>query len=294
MPRISGDRPVVPTTSSTTSAPSTTPAPSTPNTGWQPRQLADPSLAKADRDVATWKPANGSLFLGGVSSDDPVQGPLGDCYLVSGLSAMAAVRPEVIENAVTANPDGTYSVTFHKDSFLGLFGRSQEPITVTVDGDMPTKNGTTPMYTRGRDVKELWPMLIEKAYAQLDGGYQKVAKGGAPTTIWQALTGKKGAMTANAVESSDKLWSKISNALNEKRPVAASTAPAFKDYEGTGLTKGHVYSVTGIEERDGKRFVNVRNPWGKTEPGADGKNDGLFQMPIETFKKQFAFTFFGG
>ena len=42
-------------------------------------------------------------------------------------------------------------------------------------------------------------MIIEKAYAQLDGGYQTVNKGGAPTTIWQALTGKSGAKALEKV-----------------------------------------------------------------------------------------------
>ncbi len=137
-------------------------------------------------------------------------------------------------------------------------------------------------------------MLIEKAYAKLDGNYQTVARGGSPATVWQALTGKSGAMTMNATEGTARLFEKIQTALKEKRPVAASTAPAFKDYEGTGLVKGHVYAVLGVEEKDGQKLVKMRNPWGNTEPGADGKNDGLFTLPIETFKKQFAFSFFGG
>jgi hypothetical protein len=295
MPRITGDRSVAPVAQPTTSPakPAETAA-TTPAAGWQPKNLADPELAKKQRAEAHWAPSTGELFTNGVSSDDPVQGVLGDCYLVSGLASLAAVQPDVIKNAVKANADGTFTVTFHKDSFFGLFGKSQKPITVTVDGDMPTKNGKTSIYTRGRDTKELWPMIIEKAYAQLDGGYQTVNKGGAPTTIWQALTGKSGAMTMNVTEGTTRLWDKISNALAEKRPVAASTAPTFKDYEGTGLVKGHVYSVLGVEEKDGERFVKMRNPWGYKEPGADGKDDGLFTLPLETFKKQFAFTFFGG
>ncbi len=294
MPRITTDRPttVTPQKNETPAQPATT-AP-VANTGWAPKNLADPAVAKKDALDTKWVPRKGDLFTNGVSADDPLQGALGNCYLVSGLSSLAAVQPDVIKNAIQANADGTYTVTFHKDSFFGLFGKSQKPITVTVDGDMPTKNGTGTIYTHGRDSNELWPMIIEKAYAQLDGGYQTVGKGGAPTTIWQALTGKSGAMTPNLVESSSKLWEKMSNALAEKRPVAASTAPALKNYEGTGLAKGHVYAVLGLEEKDGQKLVQLRNPWGKTEPGNDGKDDGMFTMPIETFKKQFAFTFFGG
>ncbi len=137
-------------------------------------------------------------------------------------------------------------------------------------------------------------MLIEKAYAQLDGGYQKVGVGGSPVTIWQALTGKSGAMTANALEGDGSIFRKLQNALDEKRPVAASTAPALKNYQGTGLVKGHVYAILSVSEKDGQRMVQLRNPWGNTEPGADGKNDGIFSIKLEDFKKQFAFTYFGG
>ncbi len=262
--------------------------------GWQPRAVADPSVARKDREAATWKPASGVLMKDGVSADDALQGALGNCYLVSGLASLANVRPEVIRDAIRANPDGTYTVTFHKDSFLGLFSRGKTPVEVTVDADMPTTDGKTPLYAHGRDAQELWPMLIEKAYAQLDGGYQHVGVGGSPVTIWQALTGKAGAMTANAVESDGSVFRKLQNALAEKRPVAASTAPALKNYEGTGLAKGHVYAILSVGEKDGQRFVQLRNPWGKGEPGADGKNDGVFVMPLHEFKKQFAFTYFGG
>lgn len=232
------------------------------------------------------------MFVNGVSPDDALQGALGNCYLVSGLASLAQVQPEVIQNAIKDNGDGTFTVKFHKDSFLGLFPRGHDPIEVTVDGDMPTRDGKNPLYTHGRDKSELWPMLIEKAYAKLDGGYQRVGVGGAPTTIWQALTGKRGQLTPNVVENSNSLWRKISTALDEKRPVAATTTAGNPG--DSGLAKGHVYSVLGVSEKDGQRLVTVRNPWGNTEVGNDGKNDGTFTMPIEDFKKRFGMTFFGG
>jgi Calpain family cysteine protease len=302
MPKRVGEGPILPVAvSSVTSQPTKAPAVSEPAApgGWQAkpvtrRSLEDPALTKKDRNVAQWKPVDGQLFVNGVGADDPIQGAIGDCYLVSGLASLANVQPEVIRDAIKDNGDGTYTVTFKPDSFLGLFGRSNKPIEVTVDGDMPSKDGKTPLYTSGRDSHELWPMLIEKAYAKLDGNYQTVATGGSPATLWQALTGKHGAMTVNALEGTARLFEKMKNALDEKRPVAASTAPAFKDYEGTGLVKGHVYAVLGVEEKDGQKRVLMRNPWGNKEPGNDGKNDGLFTLPLETFKKQFAFTYFGG
>jgi hypothetical protein len=34
--------------------------------------------------------------------------------------------------------------------------------------------------------------------------------------------------------------------------------------------------------------VQLRNPWGEREPGHDGKDDGVFSMPIEKFLTSFA------
>ncbi len=268
-------------------------APGAPkSTGWGPPP-ADPSLRKKDQGLATFQNVPGALFKDGISPEDIKQGALGDCYLLSALSSLANVQPDVIKNAIRENADGTFTVTFHKDSLFGLFDKGQKPIEVTIDNDFPTKDGKTQLYTKAKD-GELWPLVIEKAYAKLDGGYQRVGKGGSPATIWQALTGKSGAMTANLVEGDGSIFRKLKNALDEKRPVAASTAPALKNYEGTGLVKAHVYAILGVSEKDGERFVTLRNPWGHTEPGKDGKDDGVFTMKLHDFKKQFAFTYFGG
>jgi hypothetical protein len=278
-------------------APAAQPATTTPATakpkGWGPP--TDPALRKKDQGTATFAPVPGGVLIkDGISADDIDQGALGDCYLLSGISSLANVNPQAIRDAIKENADGTFTVTFKKDSFLGLFGRGQKPIEVTVDADFPTKDGgTTQLYTKAKG-GELWPLIIEKAYAKLDGGYQRVGVGGSPCTIWQALTGKAGAMTANLVEGQGSLFRKLQNALNEQRPVAASTAPALKNYEGTGLVKGHVYAILGVSEKKGQRFVTLRNPWGDTEWGKDGKDDGTFTMKLADFKKQFAFTYFGG
>jgi hypothetical protein len=34
--------------------------------------------------------------------------------------------------------------------------------------------------------------------------------------------------------------------------------------------------------------VKLRNPWGEREPGRDGRDDGIFSMPIEKFLTSFA------
>lgn len=45
--------------------------------------------------------------------------------------------------------------------------------------------------------------------------------------------------------------------------------------------------MLGVEDRGGTRYVTLRNPWGKTEPGAPRAGDGVFQLPWSKFAALF-------
>ena len=51
----------------------------------------------------------------------------------------------------------------------------------------------------------------------------------------------------------------------------------------SGLAKQHVYAVLGVSERGGQKYVTLRNPWGQTEPGTDGTDDGVFTLTLDQF-----------
>jgi hypothetical protein len=57
-----------------------------------------------------------------------------------------------------------------------------------------------------------------------------------------------------------------------------------------GMVDSHAYSVEGVVSKNGKDYIQVRNPWGDTEVGSDGKNDGRFLIAPEDFKKWFTFV----
>lgn len=50
-------------------------------------------------------------------------------------------------------------------------------------------NTQTPDPVRAGGAHELWPQLIENAYAQQQGGVVNIAKGGSPSAAMQSLTG---------------------------------------------------------------------------------------------------------
>jgi hypothetical protein len=45
--------------------------------------------------------------------------------------------------------------------------------------------------------------------------------------------------------------------------------------------------VLGAEESGGKKFILLRNPWGESEAGNDGKNDGYFKLELSQFMKLY-------
>ena len=51
---------------------------------------------------------------------------------------------------------------------------------------------------------------------------------------------------------------------------------------------GYLRVLLGVEEKGGKQFVTLRNPWGQREPGRDGRDDGIFTMPLDQFLTSFA------
>ncbi len=264
-----------------------------------PRDLKDPKPLKNHDDTKTR--AGGQVCVGGVCANDVKQGAIADCYFVSSLAAVAHTRPNVIRDAVRDNGDGTYRVRLHDEN--------GKPRNITVDGQLYEGGGGNPRYAKGTDSKELWVPLMEKAYAQMKGGYEAIGNGGSGGAAMQAITGKPSEYTKNAGTNADTLFAQLREATQHNRPIAANTfsegqAKKDKAYQANGLSNWHVYTVLGAEEVGGERWVNLRNPWGSTEyqnPGyetdvdadRDGKldgDDGVFRMRLADYQRQFKGT----
>lgn len=202
-----------------------------------------------------------------IEPNDITQDQLGDCYLLSAMASLAQEHPEQIEKMIKDNGDGTYTVTFHRevpdDSPLGkLFNRTRdEEFQITVDLTVPSngahaKPGDTDDATKA---KEVWPLVLEKAYAEYKQSYGAM-DGGSPADALYTLTGKKAPRTdISSVSAQD-----IENYDKDGRPMVVDTCGAdAKALETYGLVGGHAYSVKGIKtDADGKKYVLLYNPWG--------------------------------
>ena len=102
------------------------------------------------------------------------QGDVGDCYFLAALLTVAARAPETILNMVRDNGNGTYTVSFHS-KYDGV----PNPVTVTVNGDIPYSDGE-PLQNGiekigGKNVS--WAAIIEKGWAAANGNSYKGIEG---------------------------------------------------------------------------------------------------------------------
>ena len=99
------------------------------------------------------------------------------------LAAIAEVRPEAIEQMVKPSDDGTFTVSF--------FGPDGKRVNQTVTPTFPSYSSGDPAYAKLGDQsevygKELWPMLIEKAWMQAHGSWLGI-EGGKVNTKQHAI-----------------------------------------------------------------------------------------------------------
>jgi hypothetical protein len=252
-----------------------------------PGPLKNPAVLKGDlKKVQPELIEGGELFRNGVSGKDPEQNYIGDCYLMAAMSSVANSSPEAIAKMFKAEKDGTYTVTLFDRK-----GGKLVPHPVRVDADLPRNGWYGYVYARSHDPKELWPALLEKAFAARAGSYGKI-EAGVPGEAMEEITGLKSTdldLRAKGTKPDD-TFAKISAAVKAGKPITAATlsdASAAK-YTNTNIYADHTYSIFGVSTEGGQKFVQLRNPWGSSEPANNGRDDGVFKLPLQRFMELFS------
>jgi hypothetical protein len=258
----------------------------------------------------------GDFFEEGTEFSDPVQGALGDCYLVAALSAVAWARPFVIAHRNRAvDPDHRRFL-----DMIPLYGDGEWQ-SVEVTEELPLTTSTNAWrYARSDKPGEIWPAVYEKAYAKWKSGTStdrpdyNVIAGGDPAAAMQELTGLTPVTLACADASPADLFHfvrescrghRIFNPMTAWTYPTAEAAPERVDYGEAGLAAWHTFTVLGWHEAAGQRYIVLRDPWGwqgAEVTVADGTwltqeadwwrplaadNDGVFALQDETFRRYF-------
>ena len=230
----------------------------------------------------------GQLYVEGIDANDFTQAGLGNCAFLASMASIAASRPELIEDMIQDNRDGTYTVRF--------FNPDGTEAHITVDDQLPLTRGGVRGYTKARDPQELWLSIVEKAYAVYRGGSYERIESQSPAVVMQHLTGGKKSVYG-VKPGDDRIYGQLERALAEGRFIVAGNFVITDDpntpkteHNDPAFVVPHAYTVLEVLERDGERFVVLRNPWGKKEYGTDGKDDGTFELPLQVFTEQFAYA----
>jgi hypothetical protein len=233
----------------------------------------------------------GPLYVNGVSPEDVKQGAIGNCYFPAALAAIAHTKPQAIKDAIKDNGDGTYSVRFYSGA-----GPYRREVFIDVDGDLYSRSYGGPVYGQSlggsldKDKMELWYPIIEKAYAQWKGSYEAIGNGGVTGNVMREVLGVSSQHSGVSEHNADRVFQLLKVAEQKGRVATAGTYGASESarYTNSGLYANHAYSVFGVVEDNGQRYVKLRNPWGQSEPGFDGKNDGIFKLELEKFAKYYS------
>lgn len=222
-----------------------------------------------DEEGLTYTTVRGTLFgSGGPSFQDVAQGNATDCWLMASLATLAARDRSVIQDMFiydgrTGNGIDLWTVRFFEDG---------SPVYVTVDNQLPTKDGSI-VYDRPQG-GVLWAALAEKAYAQLNEFAPNItpspgvnsyaafvmANGYQTMNTMSTLTGQEA-----TAEGPGATWTLIQSG----RPaVLLASEP-----NSSSLREHHFYAAIDYDPSTG--HFTVYDPYGIPQSQADGKW-GLF------------------
>ncbi len=237
---------------------------------------------------------SGPLFSKGISWDDPLQGQVGNCWFVASVSALASARPDLIERMIKPLGNGRYEVTFHR---YEPKNQRYEPDRVVVKPSFYRDMYGGPVYGRSRGDRssagmELWFPILEKAYAQLRGSY-RATRSGSGIQAFERLLGAPAIWLGHDKMAPEHIFIAIQDATKAKQPIYTATPSRFgwkrhfSVSKGRRLVPGHAYTLLEAYERDGERYVKLRNPWGRHGPTKSGRRTGVFELKLETFLEAF-------
>lgn len=212
---------------------------------------------------STYQMQTGSLFSGTPTYTQVNQGAVGDCYFESAMAAVADFNPTLIQNMITSDGNGVYTVDFYN-------GATQAHDYVTVNAQMPVMSsayhfasGSSLTFDSGGASGAIWSEILEKAYVEFrtqSGGsnaYSSISGGWDEGLV--ALTGQTiqdysayGATTAQL----SALLTTCSKAMSAGNAVMMNDTSANSSLH---LVGNHMYNVLSVNTSAGT--VTLDNPW---------------------------------
>ena len=199
------------------------------------------------------------IFEDSISADSLRLGEIANTYYISALSALSQF-PNIINHLFITkkvNQECVYQISLFVD------GEFQ---TVFIDDFIPVVKGTsTPFFTK-TTTSELWGLLLEKAWAKVNGGYLNIVSCSI-ADFFRALTGVS-CLTLNTKEEDiANIWNNVKEGLNNKWVMCATVKGDEPKARKHGLVNGSTYNILlgeDVYDNSNKKqvLVKMKNPWG--------------------------------
>ncbi len=233
-------------------------------------------------------PVNGATL--GINPNDVRQGGVGDCYFMAAELALATEEPTAIEDLITDNHDGTFTVQLYSG-----VGTKAPAVTYSANilsngfymaqlsGDYNSSNGKV----------EIWPQLLEKAWADLKGSYAQIGDGTyGSDAAWTALTGKPAAslgitpdMTNQDIATQiliDLYVDQAAVSIGTKKDFGGVSPILDAQKKDAVIHEDHAYVVVEpkFDNNDSMTSIVLANPWGSPY--------GNITVPVDDFTDFFS------
>ena len=273
-----------------------------------PEQLKDIKNDIPNLDKLVWKRVTEvtpkwELFEGKIEFNDVQQGALGDCYFLSSITALTEYPYLIKEKFRTKsfNEEGYYEIIFFIDGEWQI---------VFIDDYLPYNTLSRNFAFALPNNNELWAMLLEKAWAKLNGGYSNII-GGIVSEPVSALTGFPTEYLSHKNYEDMEIFDKIEEGEKEGTIMSSASKNVY-EVENKGLIRSHAYTLISAKKWKERNIylIKLRNPWG--EAGWKGKwgdnspywtdeykryfkykkrNDGVFWIDINDYINNFDATY---
>ena len=202
-----------------------------------------------------------------ISDMDINQGAYGDCYLLSAIGEIAKVAPDYIKNTmIKSDGHGGELVSLFTGPKSQLVNLSTTSFTAkTVDVTNSFSSSSVNSFTNSdvmNGLKEIWPQVIEKAYADLNGGYAAIGSGGYDMVAMETLTGHKATFTPSTTAN-------LATLQNQKAGTIMEFDTPNSSGLGYNLVGSHAYMFDGYPEDGHRHDGQTAQPLGQSRAGAD-------------------------
>ncbi len=187
---------------------------------------------------------------------DIIQGDLGDCYFLCALCALCEF-PEKIKKFFKENKiheKGVIEVTLYiHGEPTKIVLDDYAPFVVYDDNDDDTKEPEPELCFAGycKDNQNLWPVILEKAWAKLNIAYEKISKG-MLSEAFEVLSPAPVVTLDHEKVNSEVIWQKTLEADDNKYLIAADISSEGKSkmflqlLDKYGLVADHAYTVISV------------------------------------------------